>query len=1493
MPKIEGGTYTYMDDFLILLQAKLDEAKSKGNVNADIEKIQSQLDQLKLQVTIDSKSISNITTQMSKLGIQIGKDFGKSFNSGLSSTLNSNILSQINKLSNSSTSTVIQNEKKKQEAFKATTDTVAYHAGVISKLNKAETIGRFVGSNRGTGYFGTGHYFVDFAHKKELDNNRNYSNLPYTSIDLSKVNNLFKVETDEIGTQLHNLLKSITRLAQGSDDYNIDELFNQFKNIFQATTMDLKEFGDKMSEYKVIMSNADLMDRGDSISTRFMKSLGYEGVDTRGTKWADTTGGIVLYDLKEEYVLQANITDELQKQGQMLEQIQYKQGEIYDSTADRKIQAENDARNYNAEVNTEFNKLFDSTELNKTDSELSEIQNRLSEINNIISNCESAIESAEEDQRRFAKEMEDFDLFMSEDEIQEDIKKSRIEYQDRINELSLERAELGKRIPVLEENLDKEYQLANEARKQAEQIVEQRRQEVQQAESAARTVIRTEERKQQSYKDTTKLQDSLFSDKSVVKSGVGSVVFEGTNNAAKEAQQYFKDLLKDEQAVIATVEKFGETNNLETFTINIKRATGEIESLKYVIDTIKDEDGNIEQVFYKFNSGAIGDVGAMEQIQQIENTFADYTSKIEQFKSTNSNILSGLTTPLANFENKLSGLKDGASTINEVKNSFKELNAEASKITSNLSAQFNKVDTAVRNIEKGSDTIAGLRADLKGLANAPKEVNTELTKCEKLLQNVKNIELQEGRTANWSAAYKEWETSLKAIESKMKTLKKEQANVASTQIFSTSDLNADKLAYMTKVYNTIEKQMSEIQSMANGKGWEIIDVSGVERADGLIRKFTLTVKDAEGATKKLNFQREKLQTDKGNIYDGLMQVGDVKVIETAAQAQEKLAQIAKKANAELAEQIYKIQLSITDKSEPKDNYKLEIQKIVEQFKKLGLSEDEVAEKTRALTEAQAELQRVINSNEYDSVDAKNQAILNANKERAVALNQVRNAYEQAKLAYDKYMQPASKERITSTLVHVQNLLKNNTRVTKEVKAEWEGYVTRLTSGSNIVEKEIKDINLRLKETKAEMQHAGKLGVGFFDNLKSKLGSLSSYLSASAILGSMFQAVRSGVSTVKELDTALVDLRKTAKMSSTELYNFYLSANDTAKQMGTTTQAIIEQASAWSRLGFNTADVATKMAKYSSMFATISPGMDLDSATDGLVSVMKAFKIGLEDTDEVVDGIMSKINIIGNTQAVNNGDIVDFLRRSSSAMAEANNTLEDTIALGTAMVEITRDAAGAGQVLKTVSMRVRGYDEDTEEFIGGVEELSGKIADLTKTASTPGGISLFSDQAKTEYKSTRQLLQEISEIYDQLTDKNQAELLEALAGKRNGQAVAAILNNFDTVTSSLESMANSAGNAEAEMAIAMDSIDYKLNRVKETGTGIAQNLFNRDDMKSVLDIINSLGNGLDWLTDKLDLSGTLSILSGFLMNKNGIGERTMFQWHNCTAPTPLKLYNNAI
>ena len=295
-----------------------------------------------------------------------------------------------------------------------------------------------------------------------------------------------------------------------------------------------------------------------------------------------------------------------------------------------------------------------------------------------------------------------------------------------------------------------------------------------------------------------------------------------------------------------------------------------------------------------------------------------------------------------------------------------------------------------------------------------------------------------------------------------------------------------------------------------------------------------------------------------------------------------------------------------------------------------------------------------------------------------------------------------------------------------------------------------------------------------------------------------------------------------------------------------------------------------MAKLSSQFASISPGMDIDTATDGLVSTMKAFDVSV---DEVQRNIMDNINKIGNTAATSNSEIVDMLTRSSAAMAAANNTLEETIALETAAVEITRSSESTGTAFKTLSMRLRGYDEETESYTGDVEELSGAIADLTKTASTPGGISLFTDDTKQTYKSTYQLLKEISEIWDQLSDKDQAQLLEKLAGKRGGQVVAGLLSNFSAAEKAMKDMGEAAGSSDAEMGIIEQSIEYKLNNLKEIWVGTAQSIAKRDSLGGAIDALSKLSEGIGFVIKNFGLLKTAAIgLAGYLSFKNVGGSK---------------------
>ena len=479
-----------------------------GGSNLNVEGLSAQLDPIIKDLTAIREAVEGLSKGVSLEGltssfdrlsdtieklVQNANQVKVALGDGLTGVVDVDTVEvkQIEKVSDDATNVVIQNEKRKQDAYKATADAVVYHAGVISKLNKAETNGRFYGSNRGTGYFGTGHYFVDSATKHELDSNSYYNKMPYTSVDISKYDNLFKATTDEVADRLHTFLKNLTAFTQGSDNYDVSELFDQFRKVFGDTIMDVKEFGSRLDQLKAFMSSSSMDDRSDSVSTQFMKSLGYEGVDTRGTRYADTRYGTVIYDLKEESILQANITDELQKQGQMLEKINYAKGQAFDKGEDERIQGILDAQNKRREIEDEFKNSFDTTGLDKAESDLSAAENRLREIDGIISELQRGIDNADQEARKFAKDMEDIGLGYDDQELADYKKRLTENYTNSIDELSQEKAELQSKIPVLEEVYNRENQLANEAYEQAKQVVEQRRLEAQQAQESANDVVQS------------------------------------------------------------------------------------------------------------------------------------------------------------------------------------------------------------------------------------------------------------------------------------------------------------------------------------------------------------------------------------------------------------------------------------------------------------------------------------------------------------------------------------------------------------------------------------------------------------------------------------------------------------------------------------------------------------------------------------------------------------------------------------------------------------------------------------------------------------------------------------------------------------------------------------------------------------------------------------------------------------------------------------------
>lgn len=585
-----------------------------------------------------------------------------------------------------------------------------------------------------------------------------------------------------------------------------------------------------------------------------------------------------------------------------------------------------------------------------------------------------------------------------------------------------------------------------------------------------------------------------------------------------------------------------------------------------------------------------------KEIDKMNNAFADYTAKLAQFKSTNNNILSGLSAPLSDFESKLAGLHNGSVTIDEVKNSFKNLDAEASKILQNFTAQFNKADAAIRQIATGEETIRNLKAEVKGLDNAPKEINTELSKLTTGLNKIKEIESQEGRTVNWSAAYREWEDAVKSLTARLGVLKKEQANVASTQIFKTSDLKDAQIPYMTKVSNTIEKQMAEIRKMANAKGWLDFDVSGVEEADGKIKKLTLTVTEAEGAIKKLTFQRAQLQ-GKGKAQAGLMQVGDVQIIKTAAQAQE-----------ELNQKVSEIQ-HLMDNGSGASKYQNQIQGLINNFEKYGTSTKQAIEHTKSL-------QQILD----DMVGLSGQELVNQADKFEQEFKAVKVSVESAKQSYDRFMQPVSKEKASSLINRINEFLTKNTRITKDARTQLEGYTQEINKGVNL--NRWNEINAKFKDIQNSMRGLKKLGASLKDQMTQAAQSFTQWLSVSSAVMLVLNQLRKMPKEVYAIDTAMTNLYKVTDETESKYTRFLDSASKSAHELGRSISSLVDQTANWAKLGYDI-DTAAKLAEISSIYANVGE-VDDDTAVSDIVTAMKAFNIEASDSITIVD----KLNKLG-------------------------------------------------------------------------------------------------------------------------------------------------------------------------------------------------------------------------------------------------------------------------
>lgn len=171
--------------------------------------------------------------------------------------------------------------------------------------------------------------------------------------------------------------------------------------------------------------------------------------------------------------------------------------------------------------------------------------------------------------------------------------------------------------------------------------------------------------------------------------------------------------------------------------------------------------------------------------------------------------------------------------------------------------------------------------------------------------------------------------------------------------------------------------------------------------------------------------------------------------------------------------------------------------------------------------------------------------------------------------------------------------------------------------------------------------------------------LSKYLISMGGIDVVWQGFQQGISSVKEMDAAMTELKKVTSDTSDVYATVEKDMYATGKDIGRDAVELTKSTADWARLGYNTQD-SEKMSKWTGILMNVSEFEQVDDATNALISIMQGFDKGADDVENVVD----VLNNIGNKEPISSDEIASSLQRSASALKAGGNTYEQAVALTT-------------------------------------------------------------------------------------------------------------------------------------------------------------------------------------------------------------------------------------
>lgn len=402
---------------------------------------------------------------------------------------------------------------------------------------------------------------------------------------------------------------------------------------------------------------------------------------------------------------------------------------------------------------------------------------------------------------------------------------------------------------------------------------------------------------------------------------------------------------------------------------------------------------------------------------------------------------------------------------------------------------------------------------------------------------------------------------------------------------------------------------------------------------------------------------------------------------------------------------------------------------------------------------------------------------------------------------------------------------------------------------------LKELGFTADSTKGDVKGVGQAFDGINDSAKTLTyaqremenlkDSFLRFFSLTNTVQIFKNALKDAFDTVKELDAAMTETAVVTDFSIGDMWDKLPEYSEQATKLGASIKELYDATTLYYQQGLNSQqamDVGIETMK----MARIA-GMDAAAATEAMTAALRGFNMEINEVSATrINDVYSELAAI---TASDTEQIATAMSKTASIASSANMEFETTAALLAQIIETTQEAPEtAGTAMKTIIARFTEVKELFSEGMLTGEDSEGEEININKIDAALKTVGISLKDFLNGTKGIDDIFLELASKWDTLDLATQRYIATAAAGSRQQSRFLAMMSNYDRTMELVTAANNSAGASQKQFDKTTESLEAKLQRLKNAWDTFVMGLANSEVIKTGVDLLTNLLNVINNLTD---------------------------------------------